>query len=49
MRVRPWITLRLEPPVGEPLKLYLDQMFGVDVAEALRKEGFGVVRAFFLS
>jgi len=28
----------------EPLKLYLDQMFRVDVAEALRREGYDVVR-----
>ena len=30
---------------SEPLKLYLDQMFRVDVAEALRREGYNVVRA----
>ena len=29
---------------SEPLKLYLDQMFRVDVAEALRREGYNVVR-----
>jgi len=28
----------------EPLKLYLDQMFRVDVAEALRREDYDVVR-----
>jgi predicted nuclease of predicted toxin-antitoxin system len=31
--------------VPEPLKLYLDQMFRLDVAEALRGEGYDVVRA----
>lgn len=29
----------------EPLKLYLDQMFRLDVAEALRAEGHDVLRA----
>jgi len=29
----------------EPLKLYLDQMFRMDVAQALRDEGHDVVRA----
>lgn len=29
----------------EILKLYLDQMFGLDVAEALRGEGYDIVRA----
>ena len=29
----------------EPLKLYLDKMFRVDVAEALRGEGHDVMRA----
>ncbi len=29
----------------EPLKLYLDQMFKLDIAEALRGEGHNVVRA----
>jgi len=29
----------------EPLKLYLDQMFRVDVAQALRGEGHDVMRA----
>ena len=29
----------------EPLKLYLDQMFRLDVAQALRGEGHNVVRA----
>ena len=28
----------------EPLKLYLDQMFKLDVAQALRDEGYDVVR-----
>jgi predicted nuclease of predicted toxin-antitoxin system len=31
--------------VPEPLKLYLDQMFRVNVAQALRSEGYDVVRA----
>jgi len=31
--------------VPEPLKLYLDQMFRLDVAQALRGEGHNVVRA----
>src|SRR4030043_1105514 len=30
----------------EPFKLYLDQMFSVEVAQALSKEGYNVVRAF---
>lgn len=29
----------------EPLKLYLDQMFRLEVAQALRSEGYDVVRA----
>ena len=29
----------------DPLKLYLDQMFRLDVARALRDEGYDVVRA----
>ncbi len=29
----------------EPYKLYLDQMFSLDVAQALREEGYDVVRA----
>ncbi len=29
----------------EILKLYLDQMFGLDVAEALGGEGYDIVRA----
>lgn len=29
----------------EPLKLYLDQMFRLEVAQALRNEGYDVVRA----
>jgi predicted nuclease of predicted toxin-antitoxin system len=31
--------------VPDPHKLYLDQMFGIEVAEALRSEGHDVVRA----
>jgi predicted nuclease of predicted toxin-antitoxin system len=29
----------------DPYKLYLDQMFGLDVAQALREQGYDVVRA----
>ena len=29
----------------EPYKLYLDQMFGLDVAQALLTEGYDVLRA----
>jgi hypothetical protein len=29
----------------EPFKLYLDQMFALDVAQALRREGHDVMRA----
>lgn len=32
--------------MSDPHKLYLDQMFGTEVAEALRREGYDVVRAF---
>ena len=46
MRERPWITQRLESQVADCYKLYLDQMFGVEVAEALRGEGHDVVRAY---
>ncbi|MBU1209444.1 MAG: DUF5615 family PIN-like protein, partial [Proteobacteria bacterium] len=28
-----------------PYKLYLDQMFGLDVAQALRTQGYDVLRA----
>jgi len=31
--------------VGEKLKLYLDQMFSLGVAQALRAEGYDVMRA----
>jgi len=31
--------------VSDTLKIYLDQMFGIDVAEALRGEGHDIVRA----
>ncbi len=41
----PLTTQRLEQSVVEPLKLYLDQMFRLDVAQALRGEGHDVVRA----
>ena len=29
----------------DPYKLYLDQMFGLDVARALRDQGYDVLRA----
>ena len=32
--------------MAEPLKLYLDQMLRLDVAQALRDEGHDVMRAF---
>lgn len=31
--------------MSNPLKLYLDQMFQVDVAQALRAQGYDVLRA----
>lgn len=31
--------------MSDTLKIYLDQMFGIDVAEALRGEGHDIVRA----
>ena len=31
--------------MSEPYKLYLDQMFGLDVAQALRDQGYDVLRA----
>jgi hypothetical protein len=40
------ITQRSEQPMAEPLKLYLDQMLRLDVAQALRDEGHDVMRAF---
>ena len=45
MQGHPWSTQRSEPLGSERLKLYLDQMFRVDVAEALRHDGYDVVRA----
>ena len=39
------ITQRSEQPMAEPLKLYLDQMLRLDVAQALRDEGHDVMRA----
>ena len=39
------ITQNLVRPMPEPLNLYLDQMFRLDVAQALRNEGHDVVRA----
>ena len=41
----PLTTQRLERSVPESLKVYLDQMFRLDVAQALRGEGHDVVRA----
>ena len=38
-------TLRLEQSMPKLLKLYLDQMLRLDVAQALRDEGHEVVRA----
>lgn len=38
-------TQRLEQSMPETLKLYLDQMLRLDVAQALRSEGHDVVRA----
>jgi predicted nuclease of predicted toxin-antitoxin system len=38
------ITQRLEHPMPEPLKVYLDQMLRLDVAQALRDEGHDVLR-----
>ena len=38
------ITQRLEQPMPEPLKLYLDQMLRLDIAQALRGEGHDVIR-----
>ena len=39
------ITQRSEQPMPEPLKLYLDQMLRLDVAQALGNEGHDVMRA----
>jgi len=39
------IILRSERPMPELFKLYLDQMFGLGVAQALRREGHDVMRA----
>ena len=38
-------TQRLEQPVPEALKLYLDQMFSVQVEKVLRNEAHDVMRA----
>ena len=38
-------TQRSEQPMPERFKLYLDQMFQLDVAHALRGEGYDVMRA----
>ena len=39
------ITQRSEQPMPELLKLYLDQMLRLDVAQALGNEGHDVIRA----
>ncbi len=39
------ITQKLKQPMPEPLKIYLDQMLRLDVAQALRGEGHDVIRA----
>ncbi len=39
------ITQRSGQPMPERFKLYLDQMFQLDVAHALRGEGYDVMRA----
>ena len=39
------ITQRLKLLATEVFRLYLDQMFSVDVAQALREQGNDVVRA----
>ncbi len=39
------ITQSLKQPMPEPLKIYLDQMLRLDVAQALRGEGHDVIRA----
>ena len=39
------ITQRLKQPMPEPLKIYLDQMLRLDVAQSLRSEGHDVIRA----
>ena len=46
MPSHPSTTQILKRLVPEPLKLYLDQMFRLDVATALRAKGYDVVRAF---
>ena len=42
---RPLTTQKSEQSVSESLELYLDRMFHMDVAEALRSEGYDVMRA----
>ncbi len=39
------ITQKLKQSMPEPLKIYLDQMLRLDVAQALRGEGHDVIRA----
>jgi len=38
------ITQSSEQPMPDPLKLYLDQMLRLDVAQVLRGEGHDVIR-----
>ncbi|MBA7671899.1 hypothetical protein ES703_80068 [subsurface metagenome] len=45
MPVHLLITQRLKQPMPKPLKIYLDQMLRLDVAQALRSEGHDVIRA----
>ena len=45
MPVHSLTTQKLEQPVPDTLRLYLDQMFRLDVAQALRGEGYNVIRA----
>ena len=39
------IIQRLEQPMPEDLKIYLDQIFTLDVAQTLRDKGYDVIRA----
>jgi predicted nuclease of predicted toxin-antitoxin system len=45
MPEHPLIIQSSKQLMPEPIKLYLDQMFNLDIAEALRGEGYNVVRA----
>src|SRR4030042_740617 len=44
MQGHPLITQRLKLLVPDMLRLFLDQMFAVDVARVLRNQGYDVVR-----